>query len=182
LTVDWAGYALFTPLYSGAPAELSWQEARAAFDHLLDARRERIGELEGLLARNGVPSSYADGAPALQPVNDWLRLNIEPLPDRADELAPRWYSVLVDVALWLGEELIRRNPTLRWKMVDRPRRDASFQRAVLAGFRREPWPSYYVDIERLLSVYAHRLVDPVDGDSEPFDYFEELIETVGRDA
>ncbi|MFK4084043.1 hypothetical protein ACI2LF_08060 [Kribbella sp. NPDC020789] len=54
--------------------------------------------------------------------------------------------------------MIERNPHLEWVMFDKGKRDISFQRHVIMGFTRVPYPKYNVDPDLLTSMYGHRII------------------------
>jgi hypothetical protein len=69
------------------------------------AKANRIEELRKALRANGVESGTTD--PDIQGLNDWFYANAEPDPDRPGHLLPDWYSVVIDVGLFLGEFFTR---------------------------------------------------------------------------
>lgn len=155
MSMDWAGYEPFDPGVTKPLHEVTKREARDAFNRLMAAREKRIGEVRRLLERNGVELGADDAD--LQALNDWFRAEVE--GDReTGRLLPRWYAVVNDLALFLGDVIIERGPGLRWAMFDKGARDIAFQRHVLMGFSGVPNPKYNVDIDRLLATYGHRII------------------------
>ena len=109
-----------------------------------------------LLARNGVNLADTDGG--LQDVNDWFRREVQPDPAMPGRMAPDWYAVTNDLALFLGEVMVTRSPNLSWQFFTAGKKDVSYQRAVISGFAGVPNPKYNIDPGRLLATYGHRIV------------------------
>jgi hypothetical protein len=172
VSVDWSDWEPF----EGAPGkpldEVDRGTAEQYFSDLMAARGRRKGELESLLVRNGVEIAADDAG--LQRLNDWYRANVAPGPSDPTRLADRWFAVGLDIGLYLGDAIIARAPNLEWRMFTNGRRDASYQRPVLMGFRGVQNPKYNVDPERLVGTHGHRLVAR---EEEPPDYFVDLVHT-----
>jgi hypothetical protein len=101
----------------------------------------------------------ADGSDtAIQDLNDWFVANVEPDPDNPGRLSPEWYSVVHDVALFLGDLIIERCPGLRWEFFTGGKNDVAYQRQVLAGFTQVPNSKYNLDLDRRVATYGHRIV------------------------
>jgi hypothetical protein len=83
--------------------ELPRADARREFDALMQAAPERIEMLRQLLRSNGAELAGTDAG--IQDLNDWFIANVEADPDRPGRLLPEWYSVVRDVALFLGTRL-----------------------------------------------------------------------------
>lgn len=79
----------------------------------MHAKPARIEMLRQLLTANGVELNSTDAA--VQDLNDWFYANVEPDPKNRGRLLPDWYSVVNDIALFLGEVMIERHPNLRWE-------------------------------------------------------------------
>lgn len=151
----WDGYEPFDPGVSRPLNEVTKREARAAFARLMEAKDDRIKQLSELLAQNAVELSGSDAG--LQQVNDWFRAEVEGDQD-SGRLHNIWYAVVNDIALFLGDVVIERAPSVSWVMFDKGSRDMSFQRHVLMGFTGVANPRYNVDIDLLLATYAHRII------------------------
>lgn len=164
MTVDWDGFVPFDPGVSRPLGEVSRREARAAFGHLIASKEDRLEQLRQLLAANGVALSASQTD--LQLVNDWFRQEVE--GDESGRLVPRWYAVVNDLALFLGEVVIARCPNISWQMFEKGKRDVAYQRHVLMGFSQVPNPNYNVDIDRLLAAYGHRIVAGQSVDPDQF--------------
>ncbi|HEX6443920.1 MAG TPA: hypothetical protein VF053_02450 [Streptosporangiales bacterium] len=82
---------------------------------------------------------------------------------------PDWYSVVNDIALFLGEVMIERHPHLRWEFHTWGKKNASYQRHVIMGFSTED-PRYHtnMDIDRGLAVYGQRIVSGEDVEVDIF--------------
>lgn len=162
MTVSWTGYTPFDPGVARPLHEVPKREALAAFDRLMIAKLTRIVELRTLLQTNGIALLPTDEG--VQQLNDWFASEVE--GDReSGRLVPRWYAVVNDVALFLGDLMIERSPGLRWAFFDQGARDVAFQRHVIMGFTRVANPKYNIDIDGLVATYGHRIVagNEVDG-------------------
>lgn len=111
--VTWGDYEVYDPGAFGPSNMLSRAEARRALNLLMEAKPRRIGMLRHLLSVNHVELSSADSA--IQDLNDWFRLNVEADRNKPGRLTPDWYSVVNDIALFLGDVMIERCPGLRWE-------------------------------------------------------------------
>ena len=168
MSIDWGEWQPF----EGAPGrpldEVEEETAERYFADLMEGRRRRIQELEGLLEHNGVQISFHDDG--LQRLDEWYQAHVEgTTPDRLND---RWYAIGLDIGLYLGEAIIHRAPGVQWRLFTADKRDASFQRPVLMGFDKAPNRNYNVDPERLVGIHGHRLVA---GDDEPRNFFVQLV-------
>ncbi len=64
--------------------------------------------------------------------------------------------------------MIERAPSLGWRLHTSGRRDLSYQRPVVMGFRRVANPRCNVDPETLVTVYGHGLVAGLDPPGDAF--------------
>lgn len=112
--------------------------------------------LRRLLAANGVELETSDDA--IQRLNDWFRANVEPDPDHPGRLLPDWYSVVNNVALFLGDVMIERCPGLRWEFYVWGKKNVSYQRHAIMGFSQIPDTKYSIDIDRRVAAYGHQIV------------------------
>lgn len=156
VTMDWDGYEIYDPKVAGPLSTLPRAEARGAFDRLMSEKRARIEMLGRLLKANGVELRSSDIG--VQELNDWFITNVEADPTSPGRLLPDWYSVVNDVALFLGDVMIERSPGLNWAFFTGGRRDVAYQRHVIMGFRGLPNPRFNIDIDRNVATYAHRIV------------------------
>jgi hypothetical protein len=114
----------------------------------------RVEMLARLVAASGV--QLRDDDAGIQELNDWFVANVEPDPDRPGRLSPAWFSVVSDIRLVLGEEIIRRCPGLRWEFPTTAKRSPSYQRAVIMGF--SEWPKMDLDLYGQIAAYGHRII------------------------
>jgi hypothetical protein len=122
--MDWDGYVIYDPGIDRPPQELPRKEARAAFDRLMDARHERIALLRTLAAADGVDIDADDG---VQQLNDWFVASVKASPSNPKRLEPRWYSVVNDIGLFLGELAIARSGgKLRWEFFTAGKKHLSY--------------------------------------------------------
>src|SRR5207302_457887 len=113
MSIDWNCYEIYDPGAFGPLNTLPRAEARQAFDRLMRAKPARIDMLRRLLKANAVRLDGTDAA--IQDLNDWFYVNVEPDPRNPGRLLPDWYSVVSDIGLFLGDVLIERHPNLRWE-------------------------------------------------------------------
>jgi hypothetical protein len=151
--VDWTGYQLFDAGIDRALREVSREDAERHFALVMRERPARLRGLRELLARNGVAEVGVQG------LNDWLvaalraekARGVDPL--RGPE-AGAWYSLIVDLALELGEVIMAAAPHVGWQLFTKLEKATGYQRPVLSGFRGVSDPSYYVDVAHLVSTYV----------------------------
>ncbi|WP_405056849.1 hypothetical protein OG474_29430 [Kribbella sp. NBC_01505] len=155
MTVSWNGYTPFDPGVEQPLHQVSKREARAAFKLLMAAKAGRIEELRELLQINGVVLSSDDDG--LQRINDWFCAEVEGNAETL-RLEGIWYSVVNDLALFLGDVLIERCPGLHWVMFDKGARDVSYQRHVIMGFTKVPNPKFNFDVDLMLAAYGHQII------------------------
>ena len=153
--MNWDDYEIYDPGAVGPLHTLLRAEARRAFDRLMDQKGARIEMLGRLMRANGVELSGTDEG--IQDLNDWFRDNVEPDPAKPGRLLPDWYSVVNDVALFLGEVIIERCPGLRWEFFTGGKKDVAYQHHVIMGFQ-APNPKFNMDIDAQVAGYGHRIV------------------------
>lgn len=156
MTVDWDGYEVYDPGVFGPLSTLPRAEARRAFNKVMEEKSARVEMLRRLLEANGVKLASTD--PGIQDLNDWFVTSVEADSNNPGRLLPEWYSVVNDVALFLGDVIIERCPGLRWEFYTGGKKDVSFQRHVLMGFSEVPNPKYNLDLDRAVATYGHRIV------------------------
>jgi hypothetical protein len=156
MSFDWDGYQPYQPSVSGLLNKLPRAAARQEFSHLMQAKPARLEMLGRLAEANGVRLGGDD--PSVQELNDWFRHNVQPDPEQPGRLTPEWYSVVRDTALFLGDLLIERHPTLRWEFYTWGKTNVSYQRPVIMGFSQVPNDKYCIDIDRRVATYAHRVL------------------------
>jgi hypothetical protein len=172
MSTDWTDYEPFDPGIHQPVHELSRREAKAAFERLMAAKEARIAELDRLLCANGL--GLDDSPEGLARLNLWFSSEVEPDPNNPSRLRPLWYAVVNDLALYLGDVIISRAPTLHWAFFNGSPRDAEFQRHVLMGFTKVANSKYNVDIDLRLAGYGHRIVK---GERVTGDEFQTWIDT-----
>jgi hypothetical protein len=156
MSIDWNGYEIYDPGVVGPLSTVSRTEARRAYERLMQAKPARMEMLRRLLKANGVELASSDAA--IQDLNDWFYANVEPDPVKPGRLLPDWYSVVNDVALFLGDVLIERHPNLSWTFYTAGKRNVSYQRHVIVGFSQVPNQKYNIDFDRMVATYGHRIV------------------------
>lgn len=154
--MDWNGYEVYHPGVFAPLNTLPRAEARRAFNKVMEEKSARIEMLRCLLKVKGVELASTDAG--IQDLNDWFLANVEADPDNPGRLLPEWYSVVNDVALFLGEVIIERCPGLGWVFYTGGKKDVSYQRHVLMGFSQVPNRKYNLDLDRRVATYGHRIV------------------------
>lgn len=155
MSVDWTDYHPFDPGVDGPVELLSRADAKRAYTLCMDSRPTRRVELAGLLSRNGLTLSESDGD--IQTLNEWYIDEMEPDDRDPGRLMPLWYAVTNDVALFLGDEMIARNPGLRWEFFIWGKRSSHYQRHVIMGFP-DAQHKYSVDIDTLVAQVGYRAI------------------------
>lgn len=166
MSVDWDDYEPFDPGVWGPLREKPRRAARAAFDRLMAAKEARIEALRQLLRHNGVELGTSDDK--IQELNDWFRCEVEADPRHSDRLLPMWYAVVNDVALFLGDVIIDREPNLRWEFFIWGAKNVSYQCHVIMGFTNVTDPKYNVDVDGLVATYGHRIIGGLDVREDEF--------------
>lgn len=156
MTVKWDGYEVYHPGVLGPLNILTRAEARRAYDKRMQDKPGRVEMLRGLLKANGVELASTDAG--IQDLNDWFRTSVEADPNQPGRVLADWYSVVNDVALFLGDVMIERCPGLRWEFFTGGKKDASYQRHVITGFSQVTNPKYNIDVDRSVATYAHRII------------------------
>lgn len=170
MSESWDCYQPYRPPFRGPLAQLSRAEAQESFAAWVQARPERWEQLCRLL---GEDVSLGGGDVEIQSLNDWFRGSVEASPDESGRLSNRWYAVVNDVAVVLGDVLIQRCPGLSWVFFTKGGKgDVAHQKHVIAGFAKAPNPKYNLDIDRLVATYAHQIVAGV---QVPEDYFVKVL-------
>ena len=111
--VDWDGYEPDVMSVSAPLDQVSRAEARSEYDRVMQTSSVRIEGLRRLLASNG--PALGDDEASVQALNDWYVAHVEPDPQLPQGwLGPPWFSVSYDIAMFLGEVILARHPSLRW--------------------------------------------------------------------
>lgn len=158
MSIDWDGYELYDPGTAGPLNTLPRAEARQAFKRCMETKAARIEMLRRLLRANGVELAGEDTA--VQDLNDWFYANVESDPEQPGRLLRGWYSVVHDVAVFLGDLMIERYPNLHWEFFTWGKTNVAFQRHVIMGFGTED-PKFHtnIDIDRSVATYVHRIIE-----------------------
>ncbi len=178
MTLDWARYEPYRPPYLGPLAQLSRAEARESFDRWIQARPRRWEQLGRLVGAEGI--TLGDSDAEIQRLNDWFRASVERSDEDPARLANRWYAVVNDLAVVLGDLLIRRSPGLAWEFFTKGGKgDVAFQKHVVTGFSQVPNPKYNLDVDALVATYGHRIVA---GAAVPADFFVTILAAAAEQA
>jgi hypothetical protein len=158
MTIHWDGYDTYDPGAAEPPRDLPRAEARQVFKRCMATKSARIEMLNGLLQANGVKLGTDDAA--IKDLNDWFFASVEDDPKQPGRLAPDWYSIAHDVALFVGEVMIERHPNLHWEFFTWGKTNVAFQRHVIMGFSTED-PKFHtnIDIDRFVAGYAHQIIE-----------------------
>lgn len=175
--VDFSNYECFDPGVDRPLSEVTKAEAQKHYDHLMSQKSRRIAQLKDLLKHSGVDLNGDDSS--IQKLNDWFFKNVEPSEKDPESLMPIWYSVVNDIALFLGEEIIRRAPNLRWQLFLSGKKNLSYQRPVVIGFSKVKNPKYNIDLDWTIGVYGHRIIAK---NEEERDLFVQIVNSAVKDA
>jgi len=158
VSIDWDDYELYDPGVAGPVKTLPRADARKAFTRCMETKGARIEILRRLLKANGIELGTEDAA--IQDLNDWFFANVEPDLEQPGRLAPAWYSVVHDVAVFLGEVMIERHPNLHWEFFTWGKTNVAYQKHVIMGFGTED-PKFHtnIDIDRMVATYAHQIIE-----------------------
>lgn len=109
--MGWSSYQRYGSGVEALLGELSPIRALVALERLMVGGDERIAALRALLLAHGM--CLDGGDESIRRMNQWFVRHVEgSRPER--RLLPVWYSVVNDVALYLGHLLVSRTRTLRW--------------------------------------------------------------------
>ncbi len=157
-TIDWGTYEPYDYYHAGVFGpwhELPRSEARAEFKRLMAAKPARIEQLRQLLKANGVELSDTDDG--LLRLDEWFLANVRPDPDFPGVLLPEWYSVAIDLVLFLGEVMMSRRPDLYWEFYIWGKRNVSYQEPVIMGLSTST-PKLNMNLGGMVAAYGHRIV------------------------
>jgi hypothetical protein len=173
-------YPAYAAPHPGPAATLTPADAQRNLEHLLAHRDARLLTLGALLAPWDIdiaaPLAGADPKPLLDALHRWAGAQWPALHDPAVATRERWlrssrggaeivYSMLMDIALLLGELIVRRRASYRWAIdLDEVNgRDAmtSYLRPVLEVPRSGDMPSPVIlDVEEIVVSRYLRPNDP----------------------
>jgi len=162
LLADYPPYAVPHP---GRARDLSLEQCRENLAYLLDHREQRLSALADLVGAFGIDAraglAAPDPAPLLDALEQWARaewpaIRIESIGDperwlRSDKAgADIALSMLMDVAIVLGEIVVRRRADFSWQLDVDPanKRMASYRRVVMMKPAQPSWPATVLDLER----------------------------------
>ncbi|MDP9641168.1 hypothetical protein J2S53_001113 [Actinopolyspora lacussalsi] len=142
----------------------------------MSEKPERLKVLREFLAWHGVELSSDDAG--VQRLNDFFLAHVSEDPDSPGRLLPEWYSVALDMGLFLGDVMIERNPNLYWEFHTWGKKNTNYQKQVVAGFN-FPDPKYSVDPEGIIVIQGNRVIDNMTVKS---DKFIRAVHQVSEDA
>jgi len=156
--MDWDDYEIYSPGVFDPLNTLPRSEARKAYERCMEQKPARIEALRELLMTNGVQLTTSDAG--IQDLNDWFVANVQPDPVKAGRLTPEWYSVVHDVALFLGDVMIERCPELRWEFYTWGKKNVAYQQHVIMGFTQVSKLNQHdnINVNQAVATYGHRLV------------------------
>jgi hypothetical protein len=162
-------YPAFNAPHAGPATEWTQAQAEANLAYLVAHRDERLQALGGLLAVYGIDPAPAlegrDPGPLLDALHAWAKENWPALHDPKLATRERWqrtsrrgdeivYALLMDVAILLGELIVRQRPDFRWALDvdDENARDGmtSYHRPVLIAHRQGDGGQVELDIEEIV--------------------------------
>jgi hypothetical protein len=126
-----SSYASYQAPFHGDPLTLSVDQAQANLDYLLAHRAERLIRLGELLADDNINVRAGlaadDCKPLLDAVHGWARTEWPGMHDRKIASIKAWrasrraepeimYSLLMDIAILLGELIVTRRPQFVWSL------------------------------------------------------------------
>jgi hypothetical protein len=126
-----SSYAPYQAPFPGDPLKLSVDQVQANLDYLLDHRAERLARLGELLADDDIDVRAGlaadDCKPLLVAVHGWAKTEWPGIHDRRIASIRGWrastrtgaeivYSLLMDVAILLGELIVTRRPQFVWSL------------------------------------------------------------------
>ena len=153
---DFSDYECFDPGVDRPLSQVSKADALAHYNLLMREKQKRIAQLKALVEKSNVHLNGSDEF--IQMLNDWFFENVERSETEPSRLKSIWYSVVNDIALFMGEEIIKRAPNLKWELYLWGKKNLSYQRAVIMGFSKVTNPKYNMDLDWAIGVYGHRIV------------------------
>lgn len=152
--MDWTGYEVFDPGVDGPLRDVSRGKAREHYKKLMAEKEQRKAMLKALVARDGIDLDDSDAS--ISALDHWYRDRVELDPDDPEKMVLEWYSVANDIALYLGDLAVERNPGLHWELHTGGKRALGYQRPVIKGFGLLPNKRYDIDFDRRLITIGHR--------------------------
>lgn len=137
-------YPRYIRPYPGSGKMLTDDKARANLEHFLSVKDERLAAVTALLARFGLDARRAmtgDPKPFLKRLADWISRDWPAIRDAQQADYKTWHNgprggradltLIVDIAILLGEMLAARRPELSWQVMLGPlHRGASHWREI----------------------------------------------------
>lgn len=147
MTAALTGYEIYDPGVSGPWQELTRSAAKAAHARLMAVKPTRLQLLSQSLENNGIglPQPEIATNQDLDNVERWFLENVEPDPGRRYDLDPVWFSIISDLALYIGDVMIHRGQNLSWGMFTASKESSSYQETVIVGFQDVADPNYFIN-------------------------------------
>jgi hypothetical protein len=182
-----SSYAPYQAPFPGDPLKLSVDQAQANLDYLLAHRAERLDRLGELLAHDSIDvraGPVADDCKLLlDAVHGWAKAEWPDIHDRKVASIKGWlastrtgpeivYSLVMDVAILLGELIVTRRPQFVWALdpENGPGCDPAspddametYQRPVVQIPKRGPFPAPIIlDVEAIVAYKYLKAQEPV---------------------
>lgn len=159
------GYPVYAPVFPGFPATLLPEQADANFERFMSTRAKRIDQLRDFLGKFHVILETSDTG--LRKLDRWIArygafLAVQEIGGRSfDTFLPAWrderlgQNVIFDLATFIGEFVIQRNPGLYWEVyravpIGARKGDPYYQTLAIRGpDPRMPWRIWPLDISQV---------------------------------
>lgn len=153
--MEWRSYEIYNPGDEVTmPLHLLPRRvARTAHNKLMAERRTRRIALRRLLLDNGIV--LRETLESIDELNHWFNLNVK-IDGSGERLEPEWYSVVNDIALFLGDFIISQAPNLEWRIFVWGTKDMSYHRSVIMGFSKVPSGRYNLDLDWVIGISPYR--------------------------
>ncbi len=108
----------YDPYISSQPVMIEYlptDYGRDAFLHMMQARARRVRMIVATLKDNGITVRASDDC--WTAIGQWITATIEPNKEQSKNQAlfrPLWYSLLLDLSILLGEQMISLKPGTCW--------------------------------------------------------------------
>lgn len=172
-------YRSYAPLFGKLAKELTRQEARADFNHMMEHRGERWEELRSFFEDDRIRPDMSDEL--VQELDSWFQRSVELIPPgEPNPYAPEprlqsvWFCFSYDFAIMLGDIAIYRNPHLKWSLSrSRAKRSADYNEPVILGFRNAPDDGFEYCCKGVTAAHGHRAVD---NEADPDEFVQILAQ------
>jgi hypothetical protein len=147
-----AAYLTYAPPHAGIEMAMSEKDAEENFAYFMSQRATRIEHLRSLLARFDIALEFSDATK--HALDRWIAkygafLYVEENGSSFVTYTPPWrdvragWNVIFDLAIFLGEFVIKENPALHWEMYrDVPsglrKENDRYRKPIIAGFPERP--------------------------------------------